>query len=140
MASRTTHLIMHVHRFLYRISDGRLGSRLAGIPMLLLHTSGRKSGKEYIIPLAYHPHEDSFVVVASNEAQPKNPGWYFNVLADESAKVQDGSSVIDVTAREVTGNERREIWTAALKTNPAWAGYAKKTDRTIPVIMLTPKS
>lgn len=140
MASWTTQLIMRVHRFLYRISNGRIGSRLAGIPMLLLYTTGRKSGKEYIIPLAYHPHGDSFVVVASNDALPKHPGWYFNVMADDSAQVQAGDMTVDITARELTGDERQAIWKNAIKTNPAWARYVEKTDRIIPVVMLSPKS
>ncbi|MGB7340073.1 MAG: nitroreductase family deazaflavin-dependent oxidoreductase [Phototrophicaceae bacterium] len=131
-------LFIKFHRWLYEISGGRIGANLAGIPMLLLYVTGRKSGQSYTIPLAYHADGDAYMVVASNNALPTHPGWYFNVLADENASIRVGQSVMRVTAKELTGAEREAVWQRAIQTNPAWDGYRHKTDRIIPLIALTP--
>lgn len=139
MASRVTNIIVTVHRYLYRVTNGRIGARLAGIPILLLNTTGRKSGKQYTIPLAYHPAQEGYVVVASNNALPKNPGWYYNVLADNNITIQVGQDIFAVSARELQGNQREMMWQQATKTNSAWDGYKEKTERQIPVILLRPQ-
>lgn len=136
-------VILPIHRWLYRNTGGRIGGKLAGIPMLLLYTIGRKSGKEYVMPLAYHPHETTdgtaYVVVASNSGFDRHPGWYYNVLADAAPQAQVMANTFVVDARELDGDEYDTIWAQAIQTNRAWAGYREKTTRKIPLILLTPR-
>lgn len=137
-------IILPLHRWLYRTTGGRIGGKLAGIPMLLLYTVGRKSGKNYVMPLAYHPHTTddgtAYVVVASNSGFDRHPGWYFNVLADENAQAQVMGETFNVSVRELTGDEYDSVWVQAIQTNRAWAGYKEKTTRKIPLILLIPQS
>ena len=133
-----TKLVVPLHRWLYEVSGGRIGSNLGGIPALLLYVKGHKSGKQYTMPLAYHREGENYFVVASNSALPTNPGWYYNVLADDSVAIRAGTNKMRVQARELTGSEREDVWQRAIQTNPAWDGYRQKTDRTIPLIELRP--
>ena len=122
----------------YEETDGREANTLrdTGLPVVIFTTRGRKSGKLRKIPLMRVEHDGTYAMVASKGGAPKNPVWYKNVKADpEALMVQDGADVFDATAREVHGEEREIWWQRAVAAYPAYAGYQRKTDREIPVVL-----
>jgi deazaflavin-dependent oxidoreductase (nitroreductase family) len=106
-------------------------------PILLLHTTGAKSGAERVNPLAYLKRDDTLYVFASFNARPINPAWYHNLKAHPKVTVEVGTEMFDAVATEVLGAERDEIYTEQAAFNPGFAEYEKKTTRVIPVIALT---
>lgn len=123
---------------LLRWSKGRL-SFSPGVPMLLLGTTGAKSGLKRETPLAYGRDGDRIVLVASNNGLPHNPAWYYNLRANPEVKAILAGEVRQFVAHEATGTERERLWAAAIGRNPAYALYQKRTGgRTIPVLVLEP--
>ncbi len=122
----------------FRANGGKVGGPFEGRPLLLLHTTGAKTGQERIAPLAYRREGDTFVVFGSKAGAPTNPDWYHNLRADPKASVEVGSDAFDVRARIAEGTERAEIWERQKRDVPNFAQYEKKTDRPIPVIILEP--
>ncbi len=126
-----------LHRFMYRISGGRIGGRMFGVPVLLLRTRGRRTGELRIHPLMYLRDGDRLFVVASNAAAvDRDPGWLHNLRANPVAEVQLGSEVHRVRAEELGSEERDTWWPRLVDHNPKWAGYADETDRIIPIVAL----
>ena len=123
---------------LYETSGGTDGTTMRGMPVVLLTTRGRKSGKLRKTPLMRVEHNGEYAIVASLGGAPKNPVWYYNVVADPHVELQDGTSRQDMTAREVTGDERAVWWERAVAAYPDYADYQTKTDRQIPVFVLSP--
>ncbi|CRK51909.1 putative enzyme [Rhodococcus sp. RD6.2] len=123
---------------LYEASGGTDGTTMRGMPVVLLTTRGRKSGKLRKTPLMRVEHNGEYAIVASLGGAPKNPVWYYNVVADPHVELQDGTSRQDMTAREVTGDERAVWWERAVAAYPDYADYQTKTDRQIPVFVLSP--
>ncbi|MEW1647390.1 nitroreductase family deazaflavin-dependent oxidoreductase [Streptomyces sp. NPDC091219] len=123
---------------LYESSGGTKGTTLAdtGMPVILLTTVGAKSGKIRKTPLMRVEHDGVYAVVASQGGAPKHPVWYFNVQADPHVELQDGPRKWDLTAREVTGDEKATWWERAVAAYPPYAEYQTKTDRQIPVFVL----
>lgn len=121
-------------------SGGTEGTTLmdTGMPVILLTTQGVKSGKLRKTPLMRVEHEGTYAAVASLGGAPKHPVWYFNVKADPHVELRDGTVVKDMTAREVTGEEKAVWWERAVAAYPPYADYQKKTDREIPVFVLEP--
>jgi len=119
-------------------SDGTEGTEMRGMPVVLLTSVGAKSGKLRKNPLMRVEHDGEYAVVASLGGAPKNPVWYHNVVANPHVELQDGPAMGDYTARELTGEEKAEWWERAVKAFPDYEGYQKKTDREIPVFVLTP--
>ena len=129
--------VMRAHAALYRATGGRIGGRLPGLPsLLLLDHVGRKSGNKRTVPLVYMPHGDDFVIVAAKGGHPQDPAWMHNLRANPDTAVQIGGGTIDVHAREVTGEERGQLWPDVVAYNPLWARYQTRTERTIPVVVL----
>jgi deazaflavin-dependent oxidoreductase (nitroreductase family) len=124
---------------LYEASGGTDGTTMRGMPVVLLTTRGRKSGKLRKTPLMRVEHNGEYAIVASLGGAPKNPVWYYNVVADPHVELQDGTSRQDMTAREVTGDERAVWWERAVAAYPDYADYQTKTDRQIPVFVLSPQ-
>ncbi|MEU9395039.1 nitroreductase family deazaflavin-dependent oxidoreductase [Streptomyces sp. NPDC048324] len=125
---------------LYESSGGTKGTTLrdTGLPVVVLTTRGAKSGKIRKSPLMRVEHEGRYAVVASQGGAPKHPVWYHNVKADPRVELQDGPAKWDMTAREVTGEEKAEWWQRAVEAFPPYADYQKRTDRQIPVFVLEP--
>ncbi|MDT0390263.1 nitroreductase family deazaflavin-dependent oxidoreductase [Streptomyces dubilierae] len=125
---------------LYESSGGTQGTTLQGtsMPVVVLTTRGARSGKLRKTPVMRVEHEGRYAAVASLGGAPKHPVWYFNLKADPRAELQDGPVKRDVTAREVTGEEKARWWERAVAAYPAYADYQKKTDREIPVFVLEP--
>ena len=128
--------VTRIHSAVYRWSRGRLGARLAGIPMLLLTTVGRRSGLPRTLPLAYLADGDDFVVVASNGGQEVDPAWWRNLQQNPEAQVQVGRQTFRARARQADPTERARLWPLLTQANPAWAAYEKNTKRRIPVVVL----
>lgn len=128
-------LMSGVHTALYRATKGRLGGSMSKVPILLLTTKGRKTGKVRTTPLMYGREGDDLVVVASVGGAPENPAWFHN-LKGHKAQVQIGQEQWKVKAREVEGEERERLWQLMVGLWPSYAEYQKKTSRRIPVLVL----
>jgi deazaflavin-dependent oxidoreductase (nitroreductase family) len=118
---------------------GVVGGMFEGMTLLLLHDKGAKSGTPYVHPLAYHGDDGRYVIFASKAGAPTNPAWYHNVKAHPDVQIEVGTETIDVTATELTGDERNRIYNAMAERAPQFAEYEQKTERTIPVVALIPK-
>jgi F420H(2)-dependent quinone reductase len=121
-------------------SGGAGGTTLRGKPVVLVTTRGRKTGKLRRVPLMRVEHDGDYAVVASQGGAPKHPVWYWNLVADPHVEVQDGPAVGDYVAREVFGEEKALWWRRANEAWPDYDSYQAKTDRPIPVFVLTPRS
>ncbi len=123
---------------LLRWSKGRF-SFSPGVPMLLLQTTGAKSGLTRETPLAYGRDGGRIVLVASNNGGPKNPAWYYNLRANPQVQATLAGETRQFVAHEAAGDERDRLWAAAVVRNPAYALYQERTDaRTIPLLVLEP--
>jgi F420H(2)-dependent quinone reductase len=120
--------------------SGGSEAELQGKPVILLTTIGAKSGKIRKTPLMRVEHDGEYAVVASLGGAPKNPVWYYNVKKNPRVELQDGSTTRDYEAREVFGDEKATWWGRAIEAWPDYADYQQKTDRQIPVFVLTPVS
>ena len=123
---------------LYMKSGGTQGIEMKGKPVILLTTVGAKSGKLRKTPLMRVTHDGEYAVVASLGGAPKNPVWYYNIAAHPRVELQDGTVHGDYDAREVFGDEKALWWQRAVEVWPDYAEYQRKTDREIPVFVLTP--
>lgn len=124
----------------YLESGGIEGTQLQGKPVVLLTTVGAKSGKLRKTPLMRVEHNGEYAIVASLGGAPKNPVWYYNVVQNPRVELQDGTVIRDYDAREVFDHEKSIWWERAVGVWPDYAEYQKKTDRQIPVFVLTPVS
>ena len=122
---------------LIRLTKGRI-ARLWRRQVLLLTTRGRRSGKERTVPLQFFPDGDAFIVVAANSGLPSPPGWYFNLTADPSARVEVEGRTLRVRAEELSAEEAAAFWTRVLQVAPDYARYPRRTSRRIPMIRLVP--
>lgn len=123
---------------LYERSDGTEGNELNGQPVVILTSVGAKTGKLRKTPLMRVEHQGEYAVVASKGGAPSHPVWYHNLVANPHVELQDGPVKKDYLAREVSGAERGTWWERAVAAWPDYANYQKKTERTIPVLVLTP--
>ncbi|MFG2530158.1 nitroreductase family deazaflavin-dependent oxidoreductase [Streptomyces sp. NPDC048516] len=122
----------------YERSGGTKGTTIRGMPVVVLTTRGAKSGKIRKSPLMRVEHDGAYAVVASLGGAPRHPVWYHNVVADPRVELQDGPQRRDMTAREVSGEEKALWWARAVEAYPDYDDYQKKTDRQIPVFVLEP--
>jgi deazaflavin-dependent oxidoreductase (nitroreductase family) len=120
----------------FRANQGRVGGQFEGAPLLLLHSTGAKSGQERVNPMMYQAVGDGFAVFASKAGADTNPDWYHNLRAHPQARIEVGTETIDVTARVLDPEERAPIWEEQKTRYPGFADYERKTDRVIPVVML----
>lgn len=123
----------------FRANEGRVGGQFAGVPVLLLTHKGAKSGKQRTNPLAYMQDGDRYLIFGSKGGAPKHPDWYFNLKANPDASIEVGTDKYDVTAAEVTGEERDRLYAKNAERITAFADYEKRTSRKIPVFALTRK-
>ena len=126
----------HVRR--YRETDGAVGHIWNGVPILLLTTTGRKSGLPRTTPLIYARDGDAYLVVASMGGAPQHPSWYRNLLADPTARIQVRADHVEVTAQTAGEVEKARLWTIVAGQWPNYDAYQSRTDRVIPVVVLSP--
>jgi deazaflavin-dependent oxidoreductase (nitroreductase family) len=122
----------------FRANEGRVGGIWEGTPLLLLHHIGARSGASRVNPVGYLPDEPRYLIFASNGGAPSNPGWYHNLKAQPNTRIEVGGETIDVLAQEATGEEHERLFARGAERFPDLAKYARKADRIIPVIVLTP--
>lgn len=139
MSQRGLKLVSRIHVVLFRASGGRVGGRFSKIaPVLLLTTTGRKSGKQRTTPLLYVQDDERYVIVASVGGAPNDPAWYLNLGSNPAATIQIGHERITVGAKTAAPDERARLWTLATEMYPGYDDYQAKTSREIPVVVLTP--
>ncbi len=124
----------------FHANGGKVGGPFEGASLLLLHTIGRRSGKERVSPLMYKQRGDDYVIFASKGGAPENPDWYYNLISNPEASIEVGTKTVSVRGNEVEGDERDNLWQSWKQAYPQFAEYEKKTDREIPVIVLEPES
>jgi len=124
---------------LYEESGGTKGNTQMGRPVIILTTVGNKTGKLRKTPLMRVEHEGSYAVVASLGGAPKHPVWYYNIVANPEVELQDGADKKKYLAHEATGEEKVLWWARAVETWPDYDNYQTKTDREIPLFVLTPR-
>ena len=125
----------------FRANEGKVGGYFKNTPLLLLHTTGAKSGKVRINPAAYIVDGERLVVVASKGGAPTNPDWYYNLVANPQVTVEVGTERFQAQATVATEPERTKLFEQMVAANPGFAGYEQKAaPRIIPVIILTRKS
>ena len=129
-----------LHTFWYTVTGGIVGSRVMGLPVLLLTTAGRKSGRKRTQPLMYLEDGDSLVIVGSNGGNPSHPAWYLNLRANPDAEVQVGREKKRVRAEVAGEEERARLWPKFVEKYAGYADYQKETKRTIPVVILRPRA
>ncbi|MBK7896995.1 MAG: nitroreductase family deazaflavin-dependent oxidoreductase [Candidatus Promineifilaceae bacterium] len=121
----------------FRANEGKVGGVFANTPLLLLHTTGAKSGQKRINPLAYLEDGARYVIVASKGGAPTHPDWYYNVMAHPEVEVEVGTKRFSAQAAAAEEPERSELYEKMVAKNPGFDEYRRKTSRTIPVIVLT---
>ncbi len=124
----------------FRAHDGKVGGRFEGAPLLLLHTTGARSGQERVNPVMYRDlGGGSVAVFASYAGLDVNPAWFHNLVAEPRVSAEIGTTTRDFLARVASGEERAVIWEQQKAEYPGFAGYEGKTAREIPVVVLDPR-
>ena len=124
----------------FRANSGQVGGPFAGGPMLLLTTTGAKSGQQRTTPLVYLPDGDRYITFASKGGSPTHPAWYHNLVAHPETTIEVGTEVVPITATVVTGDERDRLYATQAGLRPAFGEYQAKTARRIPVVALHRRS
>jgi deazaflavin-dependent oxidoreductase (nitroreductase family) len=127
-----------LHRLLYRASGGRIGGRLWDLPVVLLTTTGRQSGKQRTVPLCSLRDGDDVVVIASYGGLDRPPAWWLNLEANPQAELLNGRERRTVTARNAGPEERSRLWAEVTARAPGYLEYERRTTREIPVVILHP--
>lgn len=124
----------------FRENEGKVGGQFADTPLLLLHTTGAKTGLERVNPVAYLVDGDRYVVFASKAGAPTNPDWYHNLVANPEVGVEVGTEQFQALATVAEEPERTQLFDRMASRNPGFAEYQRNTTRVIPVVILTRKS
>lgn len=130
-------LITALATFLYRISGGRIGGKMQGSEVLLLTTTGRKTGKQRTLPLIYIMDGPAYVLTAS-AGGTRNPGWFFNLRGNPQAVIQVKNKQINVVAQVADKEKKRELWARLVAMMPSYEMYQQKTTREFPMVILHP--
>jgi deazaflavin-dependent oxidoreductase (nitroreductase family) len=120
----------------FRANEGRVGGGFEGAPLLLLHSTGARSGQERVNPMMYQAVGDGFAVFASKAGADSNPDWFHNLRAHPEASVEVGTETLEVTSRVLDDAEREPIWQEQKSRYPGFADYETRTTRQIPVVLL----
>jgi deazaflavin-dependent oxidoreductase (nitroreductase family) len=122
----------------FRANDGVVGGMFEGATLLILHSTGAKTGNQRLAPLMYQANNGGYAIFASKAGATDNPDWFYNLKANPEASIEVGTDTVEVTARVLGDDERDPIWDAQKKAYPQFAGYEKTSDgRKIPVVLLT---
>ncbi|MEI6666401.1 MAG: nitroreductase family deazaflavin-dependent oxidoreductase, partial [Chloroflexota bacterium] len=133
-------LFLAIHVALYRATNGKIGGRMFGGNVLILTTTGRRSGKRRDTPVMYvrDPEQDRFAVIASNGGAASHPAWFHNATAAGAAEIQVRDRRIAVGVRQATEEERARLWPLAVADYAGFDACQKKTQRHIPMLLLDP--
>jgi len=127
-----------VHRVLFRFTGGRIGKRLVDNDMLLLTTTGRKTGQNHTVPLLYLTDDERLVVIASYGGRGYYPAWYLNLSDDPAVTVQLRGRTLEMVARAANPDERQQWWPRIVEAYDGYRVYQSRTEREIPVVFLQP--
>ncbi len=128
-----------LHIYFYRLTRGKFGGKVQGLSILLLTTTGRKTGQKRTTPLGYFKDEGGYVITASNAGADRHPAWFLNLQADPHVIIDVKDKRFEVRA-EIAGMEKRDqLWARLISLSPGYASYARKTRREIPLVILRPQ-
>lgn len=127
-----------IHIGMYRRSGGERGGATKGIPVLLITTTGRVTGRERTVPICYFRSGERFVVAGTNGGMNYAAGWSLNLRAEPTARIEVGAETVDVRATEAIGDDYEQLWAQYTERHPALAPYREKTTRRIPIWQLVP--
>jgi deazaflavin-dependent oxidoreductase (nitroreductase family) len=131
-------ILKTLHGGAYRATGGRVGGRVLGMPVLMLTTTGRRSGERRTVPLTYFEDGDALLVVGSKGGSPRHPDWFLNLESDPNATIQVGKQHRRVRARRATEEEAERLWPVVLGRAPVYGKYRSRTSREIPLVLLEP--
>lgn len=137
MKERFIKWFMAFNVWLLRVSKGRLGNKLGKQTILLLETTGRKSGIAHTIPIAYFEHKNQYIIVASNWGREQQANWYLNLKHSPRAKLGIRGVELTANAHEAEDGEYRELWQFVTERHPPYLSYQKMTSRKIPIMVFT---
>lgn len=131
-------VMTRIHIFLYRTSGGKLWNKMTGMPVLLLTTTGRKSGRQRTTPLVYVRDGEDYLIAASKGGANSHPAWYLNLKATPEVRVETGGQAFAARVTITAGEERDRMYERFKSAGPNFATYEQMARRTIPVVRLTP--
>jgi deazaflavin-dependent oxidoreductase (nitroreductase family) len=131
-------VLLNLIIFLYRRSGGKIGGSMQGLRVLLLTTTGRKSGQARVTPLGYFEHGGAYVVIASNAGADTHPAWYHNLRAQPQVRLQVQDRQLTALAEPAPAELRQRLWADLVQRSPAYRQYETRTARTIPIVLLRP--
>lgn len=123
----------------FRANQGQIGGPFQDSTLLLLHSTGARTGQERVNPVMYQKVDGGYAIFASNRGRPTNSDWYYNLVANPEATIEVGTETIPVTARVAESEERERIWAEQKRRAPGFAQYEKTANRIIPVVVLEPR-
>ena len=138
MINRFFHFVHDLSISLYQLTDGKFGGRVQGLQVLLLTTTGRKTGRERTTPRWYFMENDNYIITASNAGRDTHPAWFYNLRANPHVRIEIQDRQIEAEAEVVAPQKRSALWSQLISLSPAYANYAKKTSREIPLVILRP--
>ena len=138
MVSSMINIFTRLNVIVYQVSHGHLGSQLGRQSILLLHTVGRRSGKNRIISLSYYRDGNDYLLVGSNWGKETQPAWFHNLMGQPRSTIQVGQKTITVLAHQAQGEEYQRLWQQVTKQNQQYVEYQSKMKRRLPIIILTP--
>ncbi len=131
-------IFMAMNTFAIRLSRGRIGSQLGTQTILLLHTTGRHSGRKFVTPIAYFFTEGVYFLVGSNWGKPRQAAWYYNLLAQPQTTIEVRGKNIHVESHVAQGAEYDRLWQYAVEHHPPYLHYQEMTSRHIPIVVMEP--
>ena len=131
---------MAISVFLYRLTGGKFGSQVQGLPVLLLTTIGRRTGKKRITPLGYLEHDGSYVITATNAGFDTHPAWFHNLKSHPQVALQIGDKQLTAIAEPADPTLRQQLWAKFVERAPGYGAYETRTTREIPIVLLRPVS
>jgi len=139
MAKSIFRIFMALGTYLYKISNGKIGGRISGLEVLLLTTTGRKTGKKRTTPLGYFKDQQgSYIIIGSNAGFDTHPAWFLNLKRQPHVTIQVKDRQVEVDAEVAEPKTRNQLWAQLIKLAPFYDNYTKKTSREIPVVILHP--
>ena len=140
MKQKSIKWFMAISVWLLKISNGRLGSKLGSQSILLLETTGRKSGRQHTLPIAYFERDQRVIIVASNWGRDPHAHWYLNLKSNPRAKLGIRGAWLDAVAHEAEGEEYERLWRWVTNLHPPYLSYQSKTSRKIPIMVFAIQS
>jgi deazaflavin-dependent oxidoreductase (nitroreductase family) len=131
--------LIAINLAVYKLTKGALGGSMVGLGVLLLTTTGRKSKKLITRPLGFFPDGDKYVIIGSNGGSDSHPNWYLNLQENPKVHVQIKERQFDAMAAPAAEPERKRLWDKLVELSPWYVRYAEKTQRVIPMVVLTPQ-